>query len=264
MTKKLRYELVLLTAVGVASVLSGIAPASRTVWFTEMFWAWGLLAILLLTYRRFKFSTAAYSCFFVWSLLQIVGAHWTFERVPMEWLTTPLGLERNPFDRIAHFAVGWFAFPLSELYWRKGYVRSKVAAVFFAVMTTVAMAGLWEIVEWLYAAIDGGEAGAAFLGSQGDEWDAQKDILCDTFGAICSTMLFLLLNRFRHFKDNRYRLEGVAKDSETMEEMVVYRELYGDGGLWVRPAKMFFETVERDGKRTTRFTVPKPSQERSA
>ena len=147
MTKKLRYELVLLTAVGVASVLSGIAPASRTVWFTEMFWAWGLLAILLLTYRRFKFSIAAYSCFFVWSLLQIVGAHWTFERVPMEWLTTPLGLERNPFDRIAHFAVGWFAFPLSELYWRKGYVRSKVAAVFFAVMTTVAMAGLWESAE---------------------------------------------------------------------------------------------------------------------
>ena len=55
-------------------------------------------------------------------------------------------------------------------------------------------AGLWEIVEWLYAVIDGGEAGAAFLGSQGDEWDAQKDILCDTFGAVCSVSLFLLFN----------------------------------------------------------------------
>lgn len=195
MTKPSSYELVQLAVVGGASVLSGISPTSRAVWFTEMFWAWGLVAILLLTYRRFRFSAAAYSCFFVWCLLQIIGAHWTFEHVPMDWLTAPLALERNPFDRIAHFAVGWFAFPLSELYWRKGYVRSKILAAFFAVMTTVAMAGLWEIIEWLYAVIDGGVAGAAFLGSQGDEWDAQKDILCDTFGAVCSVLLFLLFNR---------------------------------------------------------------------
>ena len=57
-------------------------------------------------------------------------------------------------------------------------------------MTTVAMAGVWEIVEWLYAAIDGGEAGAAFLGSQGDVWDAQKDILCDTLGALCAAVSY--------------------------------------------------------------------------
>ena len=53
-----------------------------------------------------------------------------------------------------------------------------------------AWAGVWEIVEWLYAAIDGGEAGVAFLGSQGDVWDAQKDILCDTLGAICAAVAY--------------------------------------------------------------------------
>ena len=58
---------------------------------------------------------------------------------------------------------------------------------------------------------------------------------------------------FRHFKGNLYRLEGFAKDSETLEEMVVYRALYGERGLWVRPAKMFFETVERDGRTMKRF-----------
>ena len=58
---------------------------------------------------------------------------------------------------------------------------------------------------------------------------------------------------FRHFKGNLYRIEGFAKDSETLEEMVVYRALYGEGGLWVRPAKMFFETIERDGRRMKRF-----------
>ena len=65
----------------------------------------------------------------------------------------------------------------------------------------------------------------------------------------------LIGRMFRHFKGNLYRLEGFAKDSETLEEMVVYRALYGDGGLWVRPAKMFFETVERDGKTMKRFEL---------
>ena len=65
----------------------------------------------------------------------------------------------------------------------------------------------------------------------------------------------LIGRMFRHFKGNLYRLEGFAKDSETLEEMVVYRALYGDGGLWVRPAKMFFETIERDGKTMKRFEL---------
>ncbi len=65
----------------------------------------------------------------------------------------------------------------------------------------------------------------------------------------------LVGREFRHFKGGRYRLEGFAKDSETQEEMVVYRALYGEGGLWVRPAKMFFETIERDGKKMKRFEL---------
>ena len=60
---------------------------------------------------------------------------------------------------------------------------------------------------------------------------------------------------FRHFKGNLYRIEGFAKDSETLEEMVVYRALYGERSLWVRPAKMFFETIERDGKTMNRFEL---------
>ena len=65
----------------------------------------------------------------------------------------------------------------------------------------------------------------------------------------------LVGREFRHFKGGHYRLEGFAKDSETLEEMVVYRALYGEHGLWVRPAKMFFETVERDGRKMKRFEL---------
>ena len=65
----------------------------------------------------------------------------------------------------------------------------------------------------------------------------------------------LIGREFRHFKGGHYRLEGFAKDSETLEEMVVYRALYGERGLWVRPAKMFFETIERGGKKIKRFEL---------
>lgn len=65
----------------------------------------------------------------------------------------------------------------------------------------------------------------------------------------------LIGREFVHFKGNRYRLEGFAKDSETLEEMAIYRALYDEGGLWVRPAKMFFESIERNGKRMPRFEL---------
>jgi hypothetical protein len=72
---------------------------------------------------------------------------------------------------------------------------------------------------------------------------------------VAESRQYLIGREFRHFKGNHYRLEGFAKDSETLEAMVVYRALYGEGGLWVRPAQMFFETIERDGKRMKRFEL---------
>ena len=60
--------------------------------------------------------------------------------------------------------------------------------------------------------------------------------------------------RYRHFKGMEYEVLGMAKHSETLEDMVVYRALYGEGGIWVRPAAMFLETVEREGKTFARFT----------
>ena len=192
-----KIEVSMVTAVAAAIGLSAVRPHSFAVWMTEIFWVAGLLAVLLSTLRMFRFSLAAYACFFVGMILQAIGAHYTFELVPMDWLKEPLGLVRNPYDRIAHFTVGWFAFPFAELFLRKGWVRTTAFAAFFSVMTVVAMAGLWELVEWQYAVIDGGDAGAAFLGSQGDIWDAQKDILCDTLGALCAATLFLLAAKRR-------------------------------------------------------------------
>ena len=119
MSKTAVAEIAMLAVVVVAAAVSAIRPYSFAVWMTEIFWVAGLLTVLLSTRRMFRFSLTAYACFFVWMMLQTVGAHYTFELVPMDWLKEPLGLVRNPYDRIAHFAVGWFAFPFAELFLRK-------------------------------------------------------------------------------------------------------------------------------------------------
>ena len=108
----------------------------------------------------------------------------------MDWLKEILGTTRNHYDRIAHFAIGLNSYMLAELFLRKRWVSGRVTASVFAVVSIVAMAGLWEIVEWIGAVWDGGDAGLAFLCSQGDVWDAQKDILADTLGAACAAICF--------------------------------------------------------------------------
>ena len=104
----------MVVAVAAAIVISAIGPHSVTVWLTELFWTLGLLAVLLATRRKFRFSTAAYTCFFFWMMLQVFGAHYTFALVPMDWLMGPLGLVRNPYDRITHFTVGWFGLKIKS------------------------------------------------------------------------------------------------------------------------------------------------------
>ena len=169
---------------------SACGPKDYGVWWMEMVWVLGVFGLLLVTYRRFRFSNASYSIVFIWLALHTIGAHYTFELVPMDWLKEILGTTRNHYDRIAHFAIGLNSYMLAEFFLRKRWVSGRVTASVFAVVSIVAMAGLWEIVEWIGAVWDGGDAGLAFLGSQGDVWDAQKDILADTLGAACAAICF--------------------------------------------------------------------------
>ena len=112
-------------------------------------------------------------------------------------MTRSFGFERNHYDRVAHFSVGFYAFAIAEaLVARKLVARSWIACAFgvFAIGT---VAAVYEIIEWIYAATAGGDAGAAFLGSQGDIWDAQKDMLADISGAIFATGLWAARARRR-------------------------------------------------------------------
>jgi putative membrane protein len=129
--------------------------------------------------------------------LHTVGGHYTFERVPLGVVTRLFGFHRNHFDRAAHFSVGLYAYGMAEGLIERRLVARRWIAYAFGVFAIGTVAALYEIIEWIYAVLEGGSAGAAFLGSQGDPWDAQEDMLADISGAVFATMFHALLARGR-------------------------------------------------------------------
>ena len=126
--------------------------------------------------------------------LHTIGGHFTFERVPFDFINDLFGFERNNYDRFAHFSVGFYAYPIAELLLSRKLVSSKVILALFPVFSIFAVAGSYEIIEWIFAVSADQDAGIAVLGSQGDMWDAQKDMLMDIFGSIVAMILFFRMN----------------------------------------------------------------------
>ncbi len=173
-------------------ILFGIAPVSREVWIAEVIPVLIVFALLVFTFKKFRFSNASYLFMAFWLIWHTIGGHYTFANVPFDFVTNFIGAERNHFDRIGHFSVGFYAFPMLELALRKKW-SGPYFACFFAIFFIMSIAAAYEIVEWWYAAAEGGEAGIEFLGSQGDIWDAQKDMLADTIGALFAAIIFFIL-----------------------------------------------------------------------
>lgn len=195
---RLRYVILLLPLAALA-LWSYLYAYDRQVWWTEMSTVFLLVPLYLWldATGRCRLSLLASLVLFLWFYLQVVGACYTFERVPFDFIGKLFGCERNHYDRVAHFVVGVNAVGIAEILWQKRLVATRAVAAAAAVVAIMALANFWELVEWLYAEWDGGTAGAAFLGSQGDVWDAQKDMLMDTLGALLGSGLFLVCSLAR-------------------------------------------------------------------
>lgn len=168
-----------------------VEPVSRTVWIAEVIPVVIVFGLLVGTYARFRFSNTAYALMAFWMFWHTIGGHYTFANVPFDWFSELIGSERNHFDRIGHFAVGFYAFAAAEWLLRKGHCRYWLANL-FSLLLIMGIAAAYEIIEWWYAVLEGGDAGIEFLGSQGDIWDAQKDMLADTLGAVFALLLYAL------------------------------------------------------------------------
>ncbi|WP_274023588.1 DUF2238 domain-containing protein [Vibrio parahaemolyticus] len=176
-------------------LFSALEPSSRAVWFAEIIPAIGILIAIWAILIRYQFSNTAYLLMFIWLCLHTIGAKYTFAEVPFDWFNNLIGSERNNFDRVAHFAIGLYAYPIAE-YLIRNKKFNPTFSCWFALFAIMSLAAGYEIIEWWYAELAGGDEGIAFLGSQGDIWDAQKDMLCDTTGAILSLFLMSAQRRF--------------------------------------------------------------------
>jgi len=170
----------------------GIKPVDRDVWIVEVIPIVITFLILATTFKKFRFSNFSYTLMSLWMFWHTVGGHYTFANVPFDFVTDLFGFERNNFDRIGHFIVGFYAFSVAELLVRKKWA-GPVLASFFGLFFIATVAAGYEIIEWLYAVADGGKAGVEFLGAQGDIWDAQEDMLADILGAVFSLILFWVI-----------------------------------------------------------------------
>lgn len=199
-----RIVMGLLLGYGVIWIWLAIEPVSRQDWLLENLLAVALVAVLVLTYRRFSFSLTSYSLIAGFMVLHAIGAHYTYAEVPFGfWLKHLGGLSRNPFDRIVHFAYGLLlVYPLRELLVRLAGVQGSWAYV-MPVSSILAQSGFFEVVEAIVAMIVSPELGSMYLGTQGDEWDAQKDMAAAFGGAVFTMVMTAALFARRHQQEQR-------------------------------------------------------------
>jgi putative membrane protein len=179
-------KLRVLIALFVLAVLwSAVAPLDPADYLLEIVTPLGGLALLLATRRRLRFTDLSYVLLFLEGLVLVVGAHYTHERVPLfDWLRPVFSWQRNNYDRFAHLCVGvLLVIPVREILRARTPLRGPWLNVLSGI-GILAFAAFYEITEWWIAIGASPGAAEAYLGSQGDPWDAQKDMLCDGLGAV--------------------------------------------------------------------------------
>jgi putative membrane protein len=156
-------------------------------WLTVPF-----VVLLYATHRMFRLSDVSYALLFVYMTLHIVGSHYTYAEVPFGfWLQQLFGQSRNHYDRIVHFAFGLLlAYPIRELVVRISNARGWWG-LWFPIEFVLAFSCVYELLEWAIAVVFGGDLGLAYLGSQGDVWDAQKDMALAGLGAVLTMAVVL-------------------------------------------------------------------------
>jgi putative membrane protein len=184
-----REPLFLLIATALALAVSGWRPLDRTTWLLEVAPVFIGAAILAATYKGFPLTPLVYRLLFAHALLLLVGGHYTYARVPLgAWIQDLLDLARNPYDRFGHVAQGFVpALVAREVLLRTSPLER--GRWLFALVTCVCLAisALYEFVEWGAASLLG-HAAADFLGTQGDVWDTQWDMLCALAGSLTAQL----------------------------------------------------------------------------
>jgi putative membrane protein len=193
------------------SLWAAYAPADRQFWLLASVLPGLFVVILVATHRLMPLSHPSYLLITLFLTLHTVGAHYTYAQMPAgAWLEGAVHLGRNHYDRLVHFCFGFLlAYPVKELFRLAACARGWLL-YYLPVMTILGLSGLWEIIEsWVARAVHP-EAGITYLGSQGDVWDAQKDMEAALYGALLCVILLLLSRAKRRWSSTSQPSELVG------------------------------------------------------
>lgn len=198
-----RFLFLLTVLLGIEFVVLAIAPNDRRDWLLENVLLVLFVGAIFVSYRKLMLSRISYFLIFLFLSLHLIGAHYTYAQVPYDrWfeslagrsLNSLLGWERNNFDRVVHFCYGLLlAYPVREVFQRVARLRG-FWGYFFPLDITMSTSMLYELIEWGAAAAFGGELGQAYLGTQGDIWDAHKDMAFASLGALIAMLITAVIN----------------------------------------------------------------------
>lgn len=177
-------------------IYSFIGTTNLTNWLIENTLTILFVLFLIISYKKFQMSDLSYLLIALYLCLHVYGSKFTYAENPFGfWLKDQLNLERNPYDRIVHFCFGFLlAYPMREFLLR--FIKApKWAAWLIPIELSLSIGALYELIEWAVADLFFPEQGHAYLGTQGDIWDAQKDVFAAFLGAIIATTIVSLVKK---------------------------------------------------------------------
>lgn len=228
--RKIEYRTKLLIVFSLWWIFWAYKPWNLSDWILENILTVLFIGLLVLTRNKLRLSNVSYTVLFAFMCLHTVGSHYTYAEVPYEeWskalgfsVNGILGFQRNNYDRLVHFSFGLlFAYPMRELFMRVANAKG-AWSYYFPLELVMSLSMLYELIEWVTAIYFGGELGQAYLGTQGDVWDAQKDMAMATLGAAIGMTIVALIN-WRYKKDfaSEFKESLKVKKSEPLGEVAL-------------------------------------------
>lgn len=190
-----KYHKVLIAIFAIIWIWAAIQPTYPDDWLLENILVFLSVPVIIFTGYYFRLSDVSYTLIALFMILHLIGSHYTYAEVPFGYtLQNWLGADRNMYDRLVHFSFGFLlAYPVREVFLRLARVKG-FWGYYLPLDVTLSFSAVYELIEWWTAEAVSPGAGLAFLGTQGDVWDAQKDMLAAGTGALIAMLIIALIN----------------------------------------------------------------------
>lgn len=192
----IKIHFILLLIVLAVFIWSAIKPVGYRIWTLEVLPAVIGLLVVITIYKKFQLTTLSYLIIAILSIFTFIGGHYTYSEVPFfDWIKDDFDFKRNHYDRFGHFLKGLLIIVIREILVRTSPLSKGKWLIFLSLSVSLAIAALYEIIEWLVSVIThGGKASKDFLGTQGDIWDSQWDMSLTFAGSIIALILLSSLH----------------------------------------------------------------------